>query len=186
MDTDTRHISVSSDNGNVGSRSGSISNPNSTLFVQQQDAPGFQTTVRSSETGIGVKEQILYSATTTTTTSTDSQQAPPAFFHQETLDMSHEDIQQTLSANMIDSGADLEPMSPSADDVFVNLDAFDILADLSEDFEQHTHNHGLHADKSTIVDINPEWAYTEVSRQLISKQPRTGLCFLTEWVIQEK
>jgi len=62
-----------------------------------------------------------------------------------------------------DSTVDLEPMSPSADDVFVNLDAFDILADLSDDMDQGTH--GLimgHGDKNTIVDINPEWAYSEV------------------------
>lgn len=90
------------------------------------------------------------------------------FYQQETLDMSHEDIQQTLSANMganIDTTGDLEPMSPSADDVFVNLDAFDILADLSEDLDHH-HDGGLMmgvGDKNTIVDINPEWAYSEVS-----------------------
>lgn len=92
--------------------------------------------------------------------------------HQEllTLEMSHEDIQQTLSANMGmgDSGGDLEPMSPSADDVFVNLDvdAFDILADLSDDLDQSHHNGvlmGVVTEKTTIVDINPEWAYSEVS-----------------------
>ncbi|XP_035709365.1 calmodulin-binding transcription activator 2 isoform X2 [Folsomia candida] len=90
--------------------------------------------------------------------------------HQEllTLEMSHEDIQQTLSANMGmgDSGGDLEPMSPSADDVFVNLDvdAFDILADLSDDLDQSHHNGvlmGVVTEKTTIVDINPEWAYSE-------------------------
>lgn len=82
-----------------------------------------------------------------------------------TLEMSHEDIHQTLCANMGEGGGDLEPMSPSADDVFVNLDAFDILADLSDDLEQSHHNGGLMGavtEKTTIVDINPEWAYSEV------------------------
>ena len=73
--------------------------------------------------------------------------------------MSHEDIQRTLSANMGDGAAavDLVPMSPSADDVFVNLDAFDILADLPDDLDQQNPN-----EKNTIVDINPEWSYSEV------------------------
>ncbi|CAL8140636.1 unnamed protein product [Orchesella dallaii] len=96
-------------------------------------------------------------------------QAHP-FYQQETLDMSHEDIQQTLTANMgvVDTTGDLEPMSPSADDVFVNLDAFDILADLSDDVEQHQDG-GLigSLDKNTIVDINPEWAYSEGGTKIL-------------------
>jgi hypothetical protein len=88
---------------------------------------------------------------------------PPAFFETETLEMSGEEVQQTLSANMGAGGGELEPMSPSAEDVFVNLDAFDIpdhliLADLGDDFPP---NHP-HPPKPTLVDINPEWAYAEV------------------------
>jgi hypothetical protein len=58
---------------------------------------------------------------------------------------------------MGESGHDLEPMSPSADDVFVNLDinAFDILGDLSD--LDHSHHNGVLmgvvAEKTTIVDV---------------------------------
>lgn len=65
------------------------------------------------------------------------------------------------------AAVDLVPMSPSADDVFVNLDAFDILADLSDDLDQQHPN-----EKNTIVDINPEWAYSEV---FISHSPSAFL-----------
>jgi hypothetical protein len=96
---------------------------------------------------------------------TETQQTVNSFFQQETLDMSQEDIQRTLSANMgqiVDTAVDMsyshQPMSPSAEEVFGNLDAFDILGDLAEDLEQLPHN----GEKNTIVDINPEWAYSEV------------------------
>lgn len=65
----------------------------------------------------------------------------------ETLDLSQEDIQRTLSANMVHpspspSPADNSIINPmdfidSSDDVLVNLDAFDMFSDLPElhDFE---------------------------------------------------
>jgi len=84
------------------------------------------------------------------------------FYQQETLDMSDVDIQRTLQANMSqDPAVDLEPMSPSVDEVFGNLDTFDILGDLADDLE-----HLPHGERNAIVDINPEWAYSEVRLNL--------------------
>ncbi|KAJ8675931.1 hypothetical protein QAD02_011717, partial [Eretmocerus hayati] len=76
----------------------------------------------------------------------------------ETLDLSQEDIQRTLSANMVhpspspspaDHGSMMNPMDfiDSTDDVLVNLDAFDMFSDLPElhEFENAAHHHsGTH------------------------------------------
>lgn len=103
----------------------------------------------------------------------------------ETLDLSQEDIQRTLSANMIPpspspSPADNHIINPmdfidSSDDVLVNLDAFDVFGDLPElnDFETHEHKpeidrSGSQSDSAChpgatvhIAEYSPEWSYTE-------------------------
>ena len=142
-------------------------------------------------------------------------------FFNETLDLSQEDIQKTLSANMPLGGVhghshphhsehqqhhhhsinddamngDINPMDfidncgdtheNVDDDVFVNLDAFDMLVEFPEleldaknsflhsgndahDISHHymKHNEGAlndlaHHELSTITDFSPEWAYPE-------------------------
>lgn len=99
----------------------------------------------------------------------------------ETLDLSQEDIQRTLSANMVPpspspSPADniINPMDfiDSPDDVLVNLDAFDVFGDLPElhDFEsEHTkteerseNDNACHPGTTVhIAEYSPEWSYTE-------------------------
>lgn len=114
----------------------------------------------------------------------------------ETLDLSQEDIQKTLSANMPNNGAEvhedtneINPMDfiescetqGHDDDVFVNLDAFDMLVEFPELHEFHggvNHNSEVHGHEnkyhstgstgsvsgegnSTITDYSPEWAYPE-------------------------
>jgi len=102
----------------------------------------------------------------------------------ETLDLSQEDIQRTLSANMVPpspspSPADNSMINPmdfidSSDDVLVNLDAFDVFGDLPElhDFEADQTKHeeqrgpendvGCHPGTTVhIAEYSPEWSYTE-------------------------
>uniref|UniRef100_A0A336LJG5 CSON009145 protein n=1 Tax=Culicoides sonorensis TaxID=179676 RepID=A0A336LJG5_CULSO len=112
----------------------------------------------------------------------------------ETLDLSQEDIQKTLSANMpgtrsgTEGSEDTNEINPMdfiescetqghEDDVFVNLDAFDMLVEFPELHEFHGHsgahqghetkyltnngNSGLTEGTSTITDYSPEWAYPE-------------------------
>ncbi|RLU27348.1 hypothetical protein DMN91_001149 [Ooceraea biroi] len=102
----------------------------------------------------------------------------------ETLDLSQEDIQRTLSANMVPpspspSPADNNMINPmdfidSSDDVLVNLDAFDVFGDLPElhDFEADQTKHeeqrgpendvGCHPGTTVhIAEYSPEWSYTE-------------------------
>lgn len=103
----------------------------------------------------------------------------------ETLDLSQEDIQKTLSANMVPpspspSPADNSMINPmdfidSSDDVLVNLDAFDVFGDLPElhDFEADQTKHeeqrggpendvGCHPGTTVhIAEYSPEWSYTE-------------------------
>ncbi|XP_026479671.1 calmodulin-binding transcription activator 1-like [Ctenocephalides felis] len=126
-------------------------------------------------------------------------------FFDETLDLSHEDIQRTLSANMprcpsdsdvvnvtntapsndIEDTPEINPMdfiencdvmvSPgdtADDDVFVNLDAFDMLGDFP-DLEVLDATNEISVDKrsppaidfregsASITDYSPEWAYPE-------------------------
>lgn len=102
----------------------------------------------------------------------------------ETLDLSQEDIQRTLSANMMPSSpspspADNHVINPmdfidSSDDVLVNLDAFDVFGDLPElhDFETEqikTENRNTSQNDNArppgatvhIAEYSPEWSYTE-------------------------
>lgn len=106
----------------------------------------------------------------------------------ETLDLSQEDIQKTLSANMPHNGdheqTDINPMDfiesceteGHEDDVFVNLDAFDMLVEFPElefhnNHDQHNVDHKNNSgvrdgsndghELSTITDFSPEWAYPE-------------------------
>lgn len=110
----------------------------------------------------------------------------------ETLDLSQEDIQKTLSANMPNNGPEghedtneINPMDfiescetqGHEDDVFVNLDAFDMLVEFPELHEFHATNNNadVHENKystgstgsvsgegsATITDYSPEWAYPE-------------------------
>lgn len=100
----------------------------------------------------------------------------------ETLDLSQEDIQRTLSANMMPPSPSPSPaedhiINPmdfidSPDDVLVNLDAFDVFGDLPElhDFEteqakaieRRTDNDSnCHPNTAHIAEYSPEWSYTE-------------------------
>lgn len=102
----------------------------------------------------------------------------------ETLDLSQEDIQRTLSANMVPpspspSPADNSIINPmdfidSPDDVLVNLDAFDVFGDLPElhDFDTSEHckaeersgdnDNACHPGTTVhIAEYSPEWSYTE-------------------------
>jgi hypothetical protein len=109
----------------------------------------------------------------------------------ETLDLSQEDIQRTLSANMVHpspspSPADNNIINPmdfidSSDDVLVNLDAFDMFSDLPElhDFEAaataaevetktdimrlspEAEGHCHPGTTVHIAEYSPEWSYTE-------------------------
>ncbi|XP_074113727.1 calmodulin-binding transcription activator isoform X2 [Cotesia typhae] len=116
----------------------------------------------------------------------------------ETLDLSQEDIQRTLSANMIPpspspSPADNHIINPmdfidSSDDVLVNLDAFDVFGDLTElnDFETHEHKpeidrSGSQSDSAChpgatvhIAEYSPEWSYTEGGVKVLVAGPWTG------------
>ncbi|XP_033219330.1 calmodulin-binding transcription activator 1 isoform X3 [Belonocnema kinseyi] len=112
----------------------------------------------------------------------------------ETLDLSQEDIQRTLSANMVPpspspSPADniINPMDfiDSPDDVLVNLDAFDVFGDLPElhDFEaEHTkteerseNDNACHPGTAVhIAEYSPEWSYTEGGVKVLVAGPWTG------------
>ncbi|XP_070153866.1 calmodulin-binding transcription activator 2 isoform X3 [Polyergus mexicanus] len=116
----------------------------------------------------------------------------------ETLDLSQEDIQKTLSANMVPpspspSPADNSMINPmdfidSSDDVLVNLDAFDVFGDLPElhDFEADQTKHeeqrggpendvGCHPGTTVhIAEYSPEWSYTEGGVKVLVAGPWTG------------
>lgn len=152
-----------------GGQSQNSKSTNQTIFLQhtthQQHHHQFSTTNTKAPPLVPI--QTGYSAQNNNTTTETSQPLNnnTSFFQQETLDMSQEDIQRTLSANMgqiVDTAVDMsythQPMSPSAEEVFGNLDAFDILGDLADDLDNLPQN----GEKNTIVDINPEWAYSEV------------------------
>ncbi|XP_025407991.1 calmodulin-binding transcription activator 1 isoform X2 [Sipha flava] len=116
-------------------------------------------------------------------------------FYNVTLDLSNDDIQQTLSANMpvscanadhllrLDDDRDNKNLDGTGDDVFVSLDAFDMLTDFQElDILEHATQqasslvtdivtnsgdlqpHGqaqLDIDVLQITDYCPEWAFPE-------------------------
>ncbi|XP_025203261.1 calmodulin-binding transcription activator 1 isoform X2 [Melanaphis sacchari] len=117
-------------------------------------------------------------------------------FYDVTLDLSHDDIQQTLSANMpvscanadqllrLDDDHSNKNLDGTGDDVFVSLDAFDMLTDFQElDILEHATQHasnlvteiGTNAadmqpheqtqldnmDVLQITDYCPEWAFPE-------------------------
>ncbi|XP_051163662.1 uncharacterized protein LOC127283047 isoform X2 [Leptopilina boulardi] len=114
----------------------------------------------------------------------------------ETLDLSQEDIQRTLSANMVPpspspSPADNSIINPmdfidSPDDVLVNLDAFDVFGDLPElhDFDtEHCKAEERSADNDNpchpgttvhIAEYSPEWSYTEGGVKVLVAGPWTG------------
>ncbi|XP_015114011.1 calmodulin-binding transcription activator 2 isoform X2 [Diachasma alloeum] len=116
----------------------------------------------------------------------------------ETLDLSQEDIQRTLSANMMPSSpspspADNHIINPmdfidSSDDVLVNLDAFDVFGDLPElhDFETEqiktesrstsSQNDNARPPGATvhIAEYSPEWSYTEGGVKVLVAGPWTG------------
>ncbi|CAD1477063.1 unnamed protein product, partial [Heterotrigona itama] len=115
----------------------------------------------------------------------------------ETLDLSQEDIQRTLSANMVPpspspSPADNSMINPmdfidSSDDVLVNLDAFDVFGDLPElhDFEAEQSKAeerggsdsdvGCHPGTTVhIAEYSPEWSYTEGGVKVLVAGPWTG------------
>lgn len=136
------------------------------------------------------------SSTTTTTTMTtntkDRELSDSLSFFNETLDLSQEDIQKTLIANMplrgLDDDSVLNQMDfmsnvcdvngstshnhNAPDDVFVNLDAFDMLVELPDlEFGENNFSKSGNQMSSqstagsgeclTISDYSPEWAYTD-------------------------
>ncbi|XP_023246246.1 calmodulin-binding transcription activator 2 [Copidosoma floridanum] len=113
---------------------------------------------------------------------------------------SQEDIQRTLSANMVHpspspSPADnsmIDPMDfiDSSDDVLVNLDVFDMFSDLPElhDFEPEQPDkpddpriaepgrdgHCRQTSAARITEYSPEWSYTEGGVKVLVAGPWTG------------
>lgn len=104
-----------------------------------------------------------------------------------TLDLSQEDIQQTLSANMPvhrneesivnDTISFIENCSSSVqeeDDTFVNLDAFDMLIELPElesgrnniIAKTNGHDHSLH-----ITEFCPDWSFVEGGVKILITGP---------------
>ncbi|KAJ2948886.1 hypothetical protein O0L34_g5815 [Tuta absoluta] len=156
---------------------------------------------------------------------TDGHLAPSSGFFDETLELSHEDIQKTLSANMptcdldrnsvrstetanvMVSGIDTmdfiesceavaSPTHVVDDNVFVNLDAFDMLGDFPEleVLDPHTISHNpppqivqekpraenppekMQTDGDNamnITDYSPEWAYPEGGVKVLVAGPWT-------------
>lgn len=114
----------------------------------------------------------------------ESNQTQAEYFT-ETLDLSQEDIQKTLSANMPGDERDDNDINPMDfiesceghqghdDDVFVNLDAFDMLVEFPELDSGFIHSNEVKTDVSEvkkfdasteimqITDYSPEWAYPE-------------------------
>ncbi|CRK95849.1 CLUMA_CG009296, isoform B [Clunio marinus] len=103
-----------------------------------------------------------------------------------TLDLSQEDIQQTLSANMPvhrneesivnDTISFIENCSSSVqeeDDTFVNLDAFDMLIELPElesgknnIIAKNSHDHSLH-----ITEFCPDWSFVDGGVKILITGP---------------
>lgn len=100
-----------------------------------------------------------------------------SFTYNTTLDLSQEDIQQTLSANMPNQ---VKEVSMNAinfiehcsnthedDDTFVNLDAFDMLVELPVELDEleatSNRNHSLLSknDNFNITEFCPDWSYVE-------------------------
>ncbi|XP_012282752.1 calmodulin-binding transcription activator 2 isoform X2 [Orussus abietinus] len=113
----------------------------------------------------------------------------------ESLDLSQEEIQRTLSGNMVPpspstSPGDNDMINPmdfidSSDDVLINLDAFDVFSDLPElhDFEAEQVKADDHADNDAachpgttvhIAEYSPEWSYTEGGVKVLVAGPWTG------------
>ncbi|XP_034950967.1 calmodulin-binding transcription activator 2 isoform X2 [Chelonus insularis] len=115
----------------------------------------------------------------------------------ETLDLSQEDIQRTLSANMVPSSPSPSPADnqimnamdfiDSSDDVLVNLDAFDVFGDLPEfhDFDTEHVKTGTRNNSQAnntcstgaavhIAEYSPEWSYTEGGVKVLIAGPWTG------------
>lgn len=100
-----------------------------------------------------------------------------SFTYNTTLDLSQEDIQQTLSANMPNQ---VKEVSMNAinfiehcsnthedDDTFVNLDAFDMLVELPVELDEleaaSARNHPMLSknDNFNITEFCPDWSYVE-------------------------
>jgi calmodulin-binding transcription activator len=100
-----------------------------------------------------------------------------SFTYNTTLDLSQEDIQQTLSANMPNQVKEvsmnainfIEHCSNTThedDDTFVNLDAFDMLVELPVELDElettSSKNHLLSKnDNFNITEFCPDWSYVE-------------------------
>ena len=162
----------------------------------------------SVDSGIGSSSGVFppfYSLNQATPRRTDEMlsgyRLPGDCMFNETLDLSHDDIQRTLSANLSHETAflcgpveDRRPPDvpvPTDDDLLVNLDAFDMLAEFSDldcpdaIDELAIHHQPQQTEESAgpagkqqraakeperplteISDFSPEWAPTEVSRRL--------------------
>jgi hypothetical protein len=101
-----------------------------------------------------------------------------------TLDLSQEDIQQTLSANMPNHRNEesmnainfIENCSNTHedDDTFVNLDAFDMLVELPVELDEleAARNHLISKTDSFIIsDFCPDWSYVEGGMKILITGP---------------
>ncbi|KAG5676941.1 hypothetical protein PVAND_006736 [Polypedilum vanderplanki] len=101
-----------------------------------------------------------------------------------TLDLSQEDIQQTLSANMPNHRNEesmnainfIENCSNTHedDDTFVNLDAFDMLVELPVELDELevSRNHLISKTESFVIsDFCPDWSYVEGGMKVLITGP---------------
>lgn len=106
-----------------------------------------------------------------------------SFTYNTTLDLSQEDIQQTLSANMPNRNEEsmnainfIENCSNTHedDDTFVNLDAFDMLVELPVELDEleAARNHLLpKTDSFNITEFCPDWSYVDGGMKVLITGP---------------
>ncbi|XP_070491104.1 calmodulin-binding transcription activator 2-like isoform X4 [Chironomus tepperi] len=105
-----------------------------------------------------------------------------SFTFNTTLDLSQEDIQQTLSANMPNHRNEesmnainfIENCSNTDDDTFVNLDAFDMLVELPVELDEleAARNHLVSkTDNFNITEFCPDWSYVEGGMKVLITGP---------------
>jgi hypothetical protein len=115
---------------------------------------------------------------------TDDDKKEDSFTYNTTLDLSQEDIQQTLSANMPNHRNEesmnainfIENCSNTHedDDTFVNLDAFDMLVELPVELDEleASRNHLLpKTDTFSITEFCPDWSYVDGGMKVLITGP---------------
>lgn len=137
-------------------------------------------TISNQETSIntvgGVPQQHMSEESEVIVCGGGDKKEEASFTYNTTLDLSQEDIQQTLSANMPNQ---VKEVSMNAinfiencsnthedDDTFVNLDAFDMLVELPVELDEletsSARNHLLSKnDNFNITEFCPDWSYVE-------------------------